>query len=236
MNEETLKTLSVIVGITLGILGFIWNVIKDWDKVPARAKKFFSIVFRQGTAWVVLLVVSALVAYSIWATQNPAIYPIEKAPAMTSFLYEGARNPAVNQGSGYLGITSDSRDGIVNTSYKLDYDLPKDGNAYAGVALWFPEPVDLSNYNFIELKVSFADDQARFRLFIKDAFNGQDSVTLGDGKIVDAKLQPQTISLPLKTFFPSVAKKSVRELDLDTNNLFTQGKHTFTVSQIQFRK
>jgi hypothetical protein len=236
MNEDTLKLISSIIVIILSILGFFWGVIKDWDRIPPKLKIFLGTIFKQGTAWLILLIVSCIAAFSVWAERNPATYPIEKAPTMTSILYEGARNPDINQGTGVLETTYDTREGKTNTVYSLNYDLPQEGDAYSGVALWFAEPLDLSEYNFIELTISFSDDQSRCRFFIKDGFKGEDFVLLGDGSIISAKTQPQVIKLGLSDYFPAVARKAIREIDLDANNYVTQGNHSFKVSKIQFSK
>jgi hypothetical protein len=234
--EDTLKTVSSIVTIILGILGLTWSVIKDREKIPPQFRRILSTIFRQGTAWVLLIILGGLIGYLNYTEQNPRIYTIEKAPVMTSILYEGARNPSVNQGSGYLSVTSDTRAGEPYTSFTLDYNLPADGDAYSGAAIFFSEPLDLVDYTSVEFTISFSDDQARCRFFIKDAFDGQDSVILGDGSIVSATVQPQTVELSLDSYFPSVSRKAIREIDLDVNNFFTEGNHSFKVSQIRFLK
>jgi hypothetical protein len=236
VSDDTLKTVSSIIALVLGIMGFAWSVIKDREKIPPQFRRILNTIFRQGTAWLLLIILAGLIGYLSYTEQNPRIYTIEKAPVMTSILYEGARNPSVNQGSGYLSVTSDTRAGVPYTSFTLDYNLPADGDAYSGAAILFPEPLDLTDYNSVEFTVSFSDGQARCRFFIKDAFDGQDSVILGDGNIMSATMQPQTVQLPLDTYFPSVARKAIREINLDVNNFFTEGNHSFKVSQIRFLK
>ena len=162
------------------------------------------------------------------------VFPIEKAP-VSAGLYEGVKDPATGGGAGYLEVTSALSDEQIATSYKLYYSIPKDGEAYAGISMWFSEPQDLSEYQFIELTISFGDDQARCRLFIKDSFEGYGVVTLGDGDIVSANKSEQTIKIPLKSF-ASLSRKFVKKLDFDVNSSFVRGENSFTVSKIRFLK
>jgi len=222
------------------LAGFILTFLSSvWLAFKAKS-------VRQTWRWSILVLLYIItILFSLWVGTwigasrplfvDKMVFPIEEA-SVASYLYEGVKKPEGGQGSGYLTVTSTVSEGEFRTSYRLEYDLPQDGDAYAGVVLWFPEPRDLTGYNFIELTISFGDDQARCTLFIKDSFGGKNSVILGDGDIVRAKVEEQTIQIPLKTYFPSVARKSVREIDLDVNSLVVTGKHSFTVSRIQFRK
>jgi hypothetical protein len=259
--KDWLVWASVAIGLFITLVTFIINLLK-WVQDPltlhivsavgffmyflASIRLIFSSNIRERWRWasgVVLYVLTGL--FAVWVGTwigAPSLLPIdntafslEKA-SIGSMLYEGVDDSQVGQGTGRLIVTSGLLDGEFNTSYKLYYDLPKDGNAYAGAALWFPEPQDLSEYNNIELTLSFGDDQARFKLFIKDSFGGEGSVVLGDSKIVSARMEEQTISIPLKTYFPSVARKFVKEIDLDANADTGRGNHSFTVSGIKFRK
>ena len=83
--------------------------------------------------------------------------------------------------------------------------------------------------------MSFGDDQARCRLFIKDGFGGYGVVELGNGEIVSAKKEEQTIRIPLKSF-SSLSRKLVKHLDFDVNSDFVRGDNSFTVSNIRFVK
>lgn len=185
------------------------------------------------------------IAYFFWAgtwtgpseqwPQDRTAFPIERA-SVRAFLYEGVNEPEVGQGTGWLTTMSTLTDNEFTTSYELEYSLPRDGDAYAGVSLWFPEPQDLTRYDFIELTIRFGDEQSRCRLFIKDSFGGQDFVLLGDGNVVEAKIEEQTIQVPIQTYFAGIARSSIREIVLDVNNEFVQGSHSFTVSSIKFRE
>jgi hypothetical protein len=231
MDAENIKLIIAIIGLILSILSFLWNIFKDWEKIPSGAKKFFGFLFRQWIAWLILLVISASILLSSLMERNPEVLTLEKVSVVSTYFY-----PKVNPGVGYMGTTLDNRDGKPSLSYWLEYDLPQSGDAFTGIALDFPEPIDVSIYKTIELTVLFSDEQARFRLFLKDAYNEDDFVLLGDGNIVSAKNQPQVISLPLATYFPSVARTAIKEIDIDVNNYFAQGQHNLTVSNIAFRK
>jgi hypothetical protein len=225
--------IASVVGFIICFLSVIWLAFKATG-VKARWR-WAGLVSLYGITALYCVWVGSWIGTSRRLVVDRKVFPIERA-SVTSFLYQGVDNPEVGQGRGLLQVTSALSDGEFSTSYKLEYDMPADGDAYAGVSLWFPEPQDLTQYTSVELTIGFGDDQARCRLFIKDSFGGDNSVLLGDGSIVSARLEEQTIQIPLKTYFPYVALSSVREIVLDANNTFVQGKHSFTVSKIRFRK
>jgi len=231
MDTENIKLIIAILGAILSILSFIWNIIKDSEKIPTGFYKFFGFFFRQQVAWVILLIFSGFLLASYFIARNTRFLPLEKVSVMSIYFY-----PKVNPGVGYSGTTLDNRNGKQSLSYWLEYDLPQTGDAFTGISLNFLEPVDVSAYKTIEFTVLFSDEQARFRLFLKDAYNEEDFVILGDGNIVSAKNLLQTVSIPLATYFPSVARTAIKEIDIDVNNYFAQGKHDLTVSNIAFRK
>jgi len=185
----------------------------------------------------VAIVIGFVLLYSFWKSRtstDSAVFPIERAP-VSAGLYEGVKDPQIGKGTGSLEVTSATLDDQIATSYKLYYSIPKDGDAYAGISLWFSEPQDLTEYKYIELTISFGDNQARCRLFIKDSFTGYGFVMLGDGNIVSAKQDEQTIKIPLKSF-SSISRKLVKDLDFDVNGDFVRGDNSFTVSNIRFLK
>jgi hypothetical protein len=64
--QEIVTLISSIVGIILSVFGFIWNVVKDWDKVPPWLINFLKKSSSPVIAWVLLFVVSGLSVYLIW--------------------------------------------------------------------------------------------------------------------------------------------------------------------------
>lgn len=69
--QEIVKLIGAIVGILLGILGFIWDVIKDWDKAAKyvdRLKGSLGRIFKPSVAWVLLLIMGTVNVYLIVGT------------------------------------------------------------------------------------------------------------------------------------------------------------------------
>jgi hypothetical protein len=259
--KDWLAYIAAILGFLLTFSAFI-STLLDWTKDPQKIRVFSIASFTLyvlGSLWVaqrilpkrenskriiiaLLFVVTA--CYFTWIGTwigartiliDANAYPIEQG-SVTASVWEGTHAAPPVGGTGKLSVTSDTSEGMYRTSYKFAYDIPSDGEAWAGATLAFPQPMNFADYNSLEFTIVFGCPDARLRLYVQDAYGKRNSVILGDGSIIKATTQPQTVTLPLKTLFPDVARSSIKLIDLDTNNSFTTGSHYLTISDIHFQK
>lgn len=184
------------------------------------------------------IIMGTVLAYPVsnafLAYNDSAVLQIEET-STTVLYYENASAELKDINQGYLAFSTYTEDRASRTSYKFYYDVSREGS-YSGFDLEFGPPIDLSSYAFIEFKVWFDAPTTRFKLYIDDQSGLSDHVLLGDGSIIEAKRQEQTVRLPLKEFFPSVSLQSVKEITIDVNNLFSPVPSYFVISEIQFTK
>ena len=231
-----MNSFQAIMAIVSGVLGIILTFLKILeiikpDKVLPSIKKLLS---DPKVAWwllvIVLLGISLYLILLSWNVFPRATFPVEAA-SVTAFPYEGG------QGWANLAVTISPDDETVKTRYVFSYGIPEQGEGYAGLNLQFADPQDLSEFNFVELKISFEDDQAQCNFCIDDSFGRYNCVILGgNGGIVSAAGRgPQAVSLQLSEFFSAISLSFVSELTFDAT-LSPKGDHAFTISEIQFRR
>jgi hypothetical protein len=232
---DSAKDAIAIVGGVLGLLVAVLKILELWEKVdfPAKLKRLLS---SATIAWLLLAVI--LVGLSgYWFLASRGIFP-----PSTTFPLETATVKAYpyydweNEAWSYLAVTLSEKNGKLTTRYEFDFTLPSDSGAWAGFDLHYSEPQDLTEYDFIKFAIGFGDDQARCQLCIDDISGESDCVMLGDGRIVDAMPEEQTIQIPLDTYFDSIARGFVREITFDVNDSFVQGEHSITVGEIRFAR
>jgi len=224
LNPTGLLILSII-GFILLAYGILWFVFK----VPAA----------QRWKWLALLLFYALSLAMTWWWSKELwkrpferfTFPIEKGQ-VTSFDYDGIRNPQVGKGYGNLMVQTDFSGSQPRVTYNFDYDIPTGGSAYSGFALRFAEAFDMSSYPLLRFTIKFSDDQSRARLVLRDEFDKTSQVVLGDGKIIAPVLTATQVEIPLKEYFSGISFNHIKEVVFDVNEQFTQGKHAFSVSDI----
>jgi hypothetical protein len=157
MDNESIKLLSAIVSMILGVLGLIWNVLKDWEKVPPNAKKFFDIVFKQGLlAWFILITIGLVLIFprfSFGKTEAPPILNTSR-----SYTFENIDQIPVNikgvNNAKSIELADEQHYANSKNSLRIDMNLPiwQGGEDCAGVFIDFKgiEQVDaVSTYIFI---------------------------------------------------------------------------------------
>ncbi len=156
--------------------------------------------------------------------------------AARASLYQGVDDPSIGEGKGWFEVSSKLDDGTFDSSYTLTYDIPSGSKGHAGIFIWFNNPQDFTRYKYIELKIKFRDQNGRCRFILKDSFKVYGDVVLGDGKVITATTDEQTVTLEISKYFSNIALNSVREIDLDANGYFFDGANSFTVSHIRLVK
>lgn len=180
------------------------------------------------------LLVLAIIGYFVWNSfQGTNILHVEEL-RFHAFAYQEEID---RKSTSFLTVT---QNGSSDTDYILGYVLPDKDDGYAGLAFRFFEPVDLIDYEFVEVTINFWDTETKCDLGIKDITGSTDYVRLGDKLPINEDIivsvigNSHTIKIPLKTNFESINKKVIKEIVFNVDTRFSRGKHTFTVSQVKF--
>ncbi len=182
--------------------------------------------------------------FSPTPTSSPSLTPTPtprvsiESLGLVAFPYGGEGDPRVRRGRGSLSIIYEEASPV---GYILDYSLPDTGEGYAGLAFRFHQSQDLTDFEAVEMTISFGDEQARCEVFFKDIDDQTDYVRLGVPMLPTSDVavridgQKQTLRIPLSTNFPRVDISAVREIGFNANTSFSpRGTHTCTVTGINF--
>jgi hypothetical protein len=126
--------------------------------------------------------------------------------------------------------------------YQLKYSVPQTGDAYAGLYFSFDDSENLENFKFVEVTVSFEDDNTSFDMFMKDITKPWNVTTIRIGKTAnypnDVKVtqtdDDYKITIPLSMFTP-LDLKAVKEVGFSVSTL-SSGVGSFTVKKLEFIK
>jgi hypothetical protein len=190
------------------------------------------------TVLLTITAVAIMIALLLLFQPSDKRVPVESIP-LWAVPYGGASDPSGGQGSSSLSLIVENS---AQMGYRLDYSLPDTGEGHAGLALKFLTPQDLSNYEAIEVTISYGDEQSRCEIFFKDIADQVKGVRLGDtippntDISVSIEGQKQTIHIPLRTNFGLVNLDVVQEIGFHAHTSFSRGRHTFTVSEIVLLK
>lgn len=129
-------------------------------------------------------------------------------------------------------------------SYQLDFSLPTTATQYSGggLAFSFPEPLDLTGYDFVEINVTFGCAEVRCSLDMRDISIKIASVPLGLGVSYDEDIEvrvigdTQTIVIPLEEHFGDVNRAVIQDMGLSVSADHVRGYHYFIVNSIRFVK
>ena len=259
--SDWLGAIGGALGFLTTLVLFIAN-LQNWVQDPNMLHNFSIaafLLFTVGILWfsvrssvaaiwrwaslVILYIFSALffIWTGTWLTDSSGVL-VEKgsfAPEQASakvFRYQGVDDPTVGEGTGWFEVSTTLSNRTLETSYTLDYDIPLGSKGYAGIALWFANPQDFTDYDYVELRIKFADENGRCRFILKDSFGGYGDVVLGDGKVITASSDEQVVRIEIAKYFSHIALNSAREIDLDANGYFFDGVNTFTISRIRLIK
>ena len=164
---------------------------------------------------------------------DPNGFAIEKTK-FSVYPYEGSEN-GPQDGSVYLGTGSSYESNRFVTFYDLEYSIPDVVNAWGGFSIEFFQPIDLTTYKYIQLKIKYGDPNALVRLVLKDDAQNSDSVLLDSKYIMNEKTSLQTITVPLD-LFQQITLGNIREFVIDANSYFITGDHEVWISEIHFVK
>jgi len=162
--------------------------------------------------------------------------PIESVPLFVS-AYGGEGDQNIRKGTGRLSIMYDETS---TPGYVLDYTLPGEGYGYAGLAFKFINSLNLDRYEFIEITLQFKDEQTRCEFAIADISKKANYVPVGIGVLptagvtMNSENNRQIYKIPLKELYKDVDLKAIQEMGVFCDTDFSQGYHSFTLSNVKF--
>lgn len=164
------------------------------------------------------------------STPNPTSLTIEQLP-FTIFPFDGDQDPNVGccAGSAYFKYTINA-DHL--SEYAFDYFLPADSQkiSYAGMAFVFAELQNLSEYQNIELTITFRDQANQIDMRFEDITKTQEPY-----RIVGKTNSTNTIIVPLSNFV-KIDLKAVRAIDFQVDLQFALGNGKVVIKNIKFTK
>ncbi len=125
------------------------------------------------------------------------------------------------------------RDG--DKDYKIAFSMPLQGDAAVGISFTLADPIDLTNYTYIEFSSHFTNSQCD--LFLKDTDTAGAFVTISDKSpasirtdLVNGKWQ---FKIALSNF-TGINIKSVKEIGCNAHRC--EGECSFELSEIRFSR
>jgi len=165
----------------------------------------------------------------------PALAVVSLSPDVSD--YDGVRTQTGELGTGKVEIRRIVENGETKTFYVFNYDLPVDASGNAGFTLFFSPAQDFSDYKLIEFTLKFDDADTLMKVYLRDTRGReyQQSVLVGDGQYGKPTTDVQGISIPVEGNYDAVNLNETVRIIFSVNTEFTRGKHTFTISDVQFR-
>ena len=138
-----------------------------------------------------------------------------------------------------LSVTHEADD---TRSYRLDFGMPMTATAYSGggLAFSFEEPVDLRDYTYLEVDVTFGCEEVRCSLDMRDRSEAINSLAIGPGVSYPPEIEVTTsgnrhqIRIPLAAYFGEIDRQFVQDMGVGVNAAEVQGDHYFVVHDIRF--
>jgi hypothetical protein len=261
-KKQTLEVVVLVTPLIISLIGLLVNISGIVDSPSWNTfLKIMAWVAFIGFGILVLLIQKRLAIAPFWRTislilffllsgafftwfgswfippqvlEDSRTFTIEMGAPIAS-TYQGVDFANVQSGTANTWTQTSLANGHVITTYEISYDLPN-SDSFAGIDLYFQQPIDISQYNYLELKIRFEGPNGRLRIVMKESEQIYNDVILGDGNILAATTQDQNVRLDLAKFFPTVNHKSIRKIDLDASGYFVTGKHWARISEIRFTK
>jgi hypothetical protein len=142
------------------------------------------------------------------------------------------------EGTTYLKVIHDDKG---HNDYDFEYSLLKADGTWVGVVFRFDKPEDLAKFNYIEIEITFEDDEAVSDLFIKDVNMSPNVETVPIGaKVMDQEGivrttvgNTHTIKIPLRPHFEHVNFEVVKEIGFSIGT-YTPESLSFVIRDIRF--
>ncbi len=158
-------------------------------------------------------------------TSTSTFYPIENFPQQ-DFPYFGDETSTGKSGVAALYVLYDGSNQFPR--YLLDYNVPQEPSGYAGLSFQFTNGQNVANYNAIEFTIQFSDTNIPIDFYAKDITGQSSSI-----RILSSSTDKMNIRYALDDF-SGIDFNALKEVGFNSDNTFSTGRHTITVSDIRF--
>jgi len=159
----------------------------------------------------------------LFAPSNPKSLAIEQIPQQQVFAY-------ADTNAGAWGAFWLVHDNIDIPIYRLDYWLPSDKSAFAGLAFQFPDGTNLSSYGAVECKIIFTQSPDQVDMYFKDIADNYNTIRIANNGANEMVVRYEF------TNFPAINFNAVKEFGLVVATVFFTGGHQVRITNVRFVK
>lgn len=163
------------------------------------------------------------------------LIPIENFPGEI-FNFSG------NGGYSELHVINRANDDF---DYLFYYNMPQTGDGYAGIFFRFTPTVNFTEFAFLQVTVSFGDENAVCEIYLEDQVGEKSYIALWNNKLVnaseDARMEIEgnnrVFTIPIAGNFLAVPdKQSIAGIGISINANVIRGSHSCTIQQVYLLK
>lgn len=147
-----------------------------------------------------------------------------------------------NGGYGELHVIHRTNDDF---DYLFSYIMPQTEDSYAGIFFRFTPTVNFTEFAFLQVTVSFGDENAVCEIYLEDQAGGKSYIALWNNKLVnaseDARMEIEgnnrVFTIPIANNFLNVPnKQSIAGIGISINTNVIRGSHSCTIQEIYLLK
>jgi len=133
-------------------------------------------------------------------------------------------------------------DGPENITYFVNYELPKNDNkkVWAGITFQFPTGLDMTQYDAIELVISFSGADANCSLVITDGDSSKEinlkDISSSKYVVITEVENRRVVNVKLDERLLLFRPNSIKEIKFEANAGSPRGIHSFYISNIDLIK
>ncbi len=169
------------------------------------------------------------------SNSTPNLKSIEDFPG-EFYSYSG------NGGFGQLNVINKEKNDF---DYRFYYDMPQDGEGYAGIFFAFTPTRNFAEFTSLQLAISFGDENAICEIYLQGQDGRKSYITLHNNQIInasdDAKMEiaggNRIFTIPLLNNFLNVPnKQSIAGIGVSIKTSHIEGAHSCTIHDIYLLK
>jgi hypothetical protein len=189
----------------------------------------------------VIALIVALLGQSQPSVAPTPTYAADAAISIEEFPGE-IFNFSGNSGYAELHVIRKANDDF---DYLFYYRMPESGDGYAGIFFRFTPTVNFTDFAFLQVTVSFGDENAICEIYLEDQDSRKSYVALWNNKLVNASADARieidgnnrVFTIPIADNFLDVPnKQSIAGIGISINTNVLRGSHSCTIQQIYLLK
>lgn len=169
------------------------------------------------------------------SNSNPNLKSIEDFPG-EFYSFSG------NGGFGQLSIINKEKNDF---DYRFYYDMPQEGEGYAGIFFAFTPTRNLAEFTSLQVTISFGDENAICEIYLQGQDERKSYITLRNNQIInasdDARMEIEgenrIFTIPLTNNFLNLPhKQSIAGIGVSINTSHIEGAHNCTIHDVYLLK